>query len=311
MEIGFHLPTAQPGATAEGIVEVARAIERLGFDAGWMFDHLLTPTALSSAYPYSRDGSYAFTANDPFFDPLAVFGYVLGAVPRIKLGSGVLVGAYRHPIVLGKALASIERFAPGRLVVGIGSGWMREEFDAVGVPFEGRGARLEEYVAALRAVWSGEPRAFEGERYRWAEAGFLPAPTRPIPILVGGHSDAALARAARVGDGWAIVTGKGHGSGLSAIEARLGVLRGELARAGREGAPFELLSQQALVFADAPNPKLPLMGPCDAIAASLERLRELGVTMIDLVVFGPPSMLIETAARFAEEVLPLVGRARP
>jgi probable F420-dependent oxidoreductase len=307
MEIGLHLPSAQAGADAAAILEVARAAERLGFDAVWMFDHLMTPVDLASKYPYSRDGSYLITARDPFFDPLGLFGVLAGATSRIRIGTGVLVAAYRHPIVVAKALATIERFAPGRIVLGIGNGWMREEFEAVGVPFERRGERFDEYLRALKLIWSGEPVEMSGEFYAWQKAGFLPAPTRPIPLIVGGHSDAALRRAARLGDGWAIVTGKGQGSGIDAIADRIGVLRGLLAAEGREGAPFELLCQNVLAFSDAPIPGMPFSGPPEAIAESIRRLSALGVTMIDLFAFGETSAIVESAHRFAEQVRPAIG----
>lgn len=307
MEIGIHLPSAQPGASAEGVLAVARAAERLGFDGVWAFDHLMTPTALASKYPYSKDGRYLLSPADPIFDPLALFGVLAGATSRIKLGTGVLVAAYRHPIVLAKVLASIERFAPGRLVLGVGAGWMKEEFEAVSVSPERPGARLEEHVRALRTIWSGAPSAFHGEHYRWEEAGFPPYPTKPIPIIVGGHSDLALERAARIGDGWAVVTGPGQGAGLDAIGARIDVLRGFLAKAGREGAPFELLCQNMLGFTSAPNPKAPFVGPPAVIAENLHALAARGVTMVDLTIFGPPELVIENATRFAEEVRPLLG----
>ncbi|MFN2388669.1 MAG: TIGR03619 family F420-dependent LLM class oxidoreductase [Actinomycetota bacterium] len=305
MEIGLHLPSAQSGADAVGIVEVARAAERNAFESVWFFDHLFTPVRLGSAYPYSRDGSYALGPGDPFFDPLALYGVLAAATTRIKLATGVLIGAYRHPIVLGKVLASVERFAPGRLILGLGAGWMREEFDALGVDPARRSARADEYVRALRAVWSGRS-AFEGDFYRWPEAGFEPAPSAPIPIIVGGHGDAALRRAARVGDGWAIALNKEQGSTLDDLERRLDFLRARLADEGRDPASFHLAYQSLLWFSDSPHPKLPLTGPPDAIAASLARLGELGVTMVDLVVFGPALLIVETAERFAQEVRPLL-----
>jgi probable F420-dependent oxidoreductase len=302
VELGLHLPSAGAGASAQAIVDVALAAERLEYDAVWMFDHLFTPTGLESLYPYSRDGSYAMSAEDPFFDPLALFGFLAGATDRLKIGTGVLIGAYRHPIVLAKTLASIEQFAPGRIVLGIGSGWMREEFEAVGISRDRRGERLAEYVKALRTIWEPQPTSFDGEFYSWQEGGFLPAPTAPIPLIVGGHSDAALRRAAQIGDGWAIATGRGQGSGLDAARRRLEVLNGFLEESGRDREGFELLYQGALWFSDAPNPKMPLTGPPDAIQESLERLKEMGVTMVDLIVFGPSGLVVEVATRFAEEV---------
>ncbi len=283
-------------------MEVALAAEALGFDAVWAFDHLMTPVALSSQYPYAR--SYPIAPTDPIFDPLALFGVLAGKTSRIKLGTGVLISAYRHPIVLAKILASIERFAPGRLVLGLGAGWMREEFDALGVPFERPGARLEEIVGALRAIWREAPSGFDGALYRWPEAGFAPAPSRPIPILIGGHSDVALERAARVGDGWAIALGRGQGAGVDAIVSRLATLRELRARRGDAGRPFELLCQNTLAFADAANPKLPFVGPAEVIADNLRRLRDAGVTMVDLAVHGPPSSIVEVARRFVDEVRP-------
>lgn len=306
MQIGLHLPSAQPGATAAGVLAVARAAEQFGFDAVWMFDHLLTPVDLESRYPYSRDGSYLLRAADPFFDPLGLIGVLAGATTRIRIGTGVMVAAYRHPVVLAKALATVDQFAPGRIVLGLGNGWMREEFDAVGVPFERRGARFDEYIRALRAIWSGQPASFDGEFYRWVRAGFLPAPTKPIPIIVGGHSDAALRRAARLGDGWAIVTGKGQGSGVDAIAARLAVLRDLLAAEGRAGQRFELVCQNPFWLAPEPDPRLPFTGPPAAIAEALSRLRELGVTMVDLLALGSTEQVIESAQRFAEDVRPLL-----
>jgi probable F420-dependent oxidoreductase len=306
MEYGLHLPSAQPGASAEGILSVARTAERAGFDAVWMFDHLFTPTGLDSLYPYTKDGSYALTPNDPFFDPLGLFGVLAGATEKLKIGTGVLIGAYRHPIVLAKALATIENFAPGRLLLGIGSGWMKEEFEGVGITIERRGARLSEYLQALRAVWSGSPTSFDGEFYAWEEAGFLPAPTKPIPLIVGGHSDAALERAARLADGWAVVTGRGQGSGLDAADKRLQVLDGYLEKNGRSRSEFQLLYQNPLWFSDHPNPRMPFTGPPEVVAASIKKLDEMDVSMLDLMVFGPPEVISENATRFAEEVLPLL-----
>jgi probable F420-dependent oxidoreductase len=306
VDIGLHIPNAQAGANAEDILAVARTAERLGFDGVWMFDHLFTPTDLDSKYPYSREGEYALSADDPFYDPLGLFGVLAGATEKLTLGTGVLVAAYRNPIVLAKTIATVERFAPGRIRLGIGTGWMREEFEALGVPFERRGARLDEYIEALRTMWSGRPSSFEGEFYSWEESGFLPAPTAPIPLIVGGHSDRALERAAKHGDGWAAATTREQGYGIEGLKSRLEVLDRYLEKAGKEGSGFQLLYQQVLWFSDSPHPKLPLTGPPEVIAENLVALREQGVTMVDAIVFGPASVIDEVASRFAEEVRPLL-----
>lgn len=306
MRFGLHLPSAQPGANAADILAVAQSAERLELDSVWMFDHLFTPVGLESKYPYSRDGSYAMSPTDPFFDPAGVYGVLAGATSKVRIGTGVTIAAYRHPIVLGKALATIEQFAPGRIVLGLGRGWMREEFDALSVAFERRGARLEEYIRALRAIWSGEPSSFSGEFYSWEEAGFLPAPTTHLPILLGGHGDEALRRTAELADGWVVTTGKGQGAGVQAVEARLDVLRAEMDERQRDFSELEIVYPNLLWFSDQPNPKMPLTGPAEEIAASIKKLEEIGVTTAHMVVFGPGPLVSETAERFSEEVLPLL-----
>lgn len=306
MEIGLHLPSAQPGASADGILQVARAAEQHGFDAVWMFDHLFSPVDIESKYPYSREGEYPMSANDPFFDPLGLFGVLAAKTERIKLGTAVLIPAYRNPVVLGKMLATIENFAPGRIILGVGAGWMKEEFAATGVDYDKRGARLVEYIKTLRAIWSGEPSSFDGRFYSWVEAGFLPVPTQPIPIIIGGHGDKALERAAKHADGWAVVVGKGQGRGIEGAAARIDLLRAHLEREGRDPSGFHLQYTHPLWFSDHPNEKLPLTGPPEHIAGSIKQLEDLGVDMIDLAVFGPAELVAETAQRFAEEVRPLL-----
>lgn len=306
LKFGLHLPSAQPGASVEGLRAVLAAAEESGFDSAWMFDHLFTPEGLRSSYPYSRDGSYALSPDDPFFDPLGLLGVLAGSSDRIRLGTAVLIAAYRHPIVLAKILATIENFAPRRLILGLGAGWMKEEFAALDIPFKKRGARLDEYVAALRHIWSGDRAEFEGTFYSWPSGGFEPLPSEPIPLIIGGHSDRAVRRAARLGDGWAIATGRGQGRGLEAMQRRLEVLDAFLQEAGRDRTGFELLHQDLLWFSDEPNPKLPFTGRPEDMAANLKRYAEAGVTTVDLVVFGPPALVVESAQRFAEEVRPLL-----
>lgn len=306
MRFGLHLPSAQPGANATDILEVARTAERLDFDSVWMFDHLFTPAELDSKYPYSRDGSYAMSSTDPFYDPIGLYGVLAGATDKVRIGTGVTIAAYRHPIVLGKILATIENFAPGRIVLGLGRGWMREEFDALDVPFERRGARLEEYIRVLRSIWSGETTQFEGKFYSWPDAGFLPAPSTRLPILIGGHGDEALRRTAELADGWVVTTQKQQGHGIDAVAARLDVLREYTDKAGRDFSELEIVYPNLLWFSDKTNPKMPLTGPPDEIAASIKRLGDIGVSTAHMIVFGPGPVVCETAERFNEEVLPLL-----
>jgi probable F420-dependent oxidoreductase len=258
---------------------------------------------VNSPYPYAPDGVFPETPDTPFYDPLALFGVLSSKTSRIRIGSEVFVAPYRHPIVLAKTLATLERFAPGRLICGVGAGWMEEEFEAVGATFARRGPRLAEYVRALRAVWSGAPVAFEGEFYRWAEAGFLPAPTTPIPILLGGHADAAVRRACRIGDGFIAIAGPGETGSVGEFRARLERVQGFLDEAGRDPAKYEIvLSEILLEFEPEPDPGRLLVGPPDLLRERIGMLAELGVTEVMLLVHGGPSRIEEVVGRFLAEV---------
>lgn len=305
MRFGLQLGHVGPRASPDEILASVREAERLGFDSVWLYDHVLTPASLDSTYPYGD--RYPFTAADPFFDPLGLVGVIAGASARLAIGTEVFVAPYRHPIVLGKALATIEQFAPGRIICGLGAGWMREEFDALGIPYERRGARLAEYIAALRTIWSGEAAAFDGEFYCWVEAGFLPAPTRPIPILVGGHSEIALRRAARVADGWAALPGPGAGASRATYTDMLTRFRSYLDEAGRDPARYEiLLSEPVLRLGGEPDPDVMLSGPPEAIADGLRAMADLGATMVALELHTTGSAQREEMALIAEEIAPLV-----
>ena len=285
--------------SAEAVLRQARHAEACGLDSVWLFDHLLTPVTLTSRYPY--DVTYPLRADEPILDPLGILGVLAGATARIQLGTEVFVAPYRHPIVLGKALATIERFAPGRLLCGLGSGWMQEEFEALGVPFAARGARMDEYVAALRTVWSGVPAGFDGDVYRWQPAGFNPAPTAPLPIILGGHAPRARARAIRLGDGWATILTALPDPSLAGSLAWLEAFRQEREEAGRDAAGFDVLvCEQPVRFAAEPDPGEPLSGPPEAIAEAISRLRDAGVTKVAVLADT------DTVARLAAEVRPLL-----
>jgi probable F420-dependent oxidoreductase len=307
VDFGLVLVHSGAGVDGERILAAAVAAEQAGLDSVWVYDHLLTPVRVASTYPYSPDGVYPESPDEPFYDPLALIGVLTSRTQRVRVGAEVFVAPYRHPIVLAKALATFERFAPARIVCGVGAGWLQEEFDAVGVPFARRGARLAEYVRALRAVWSGEPNGFEGEFYRWPEAGFLPAPSAPIPIVLGGHADVALRRAARIADGFAAIAGPGETGSPAEFDARLARIRGHVQEAGRDPAAFPIvLCEVPLAFASEPDPERLLVGPPEALAERIAAMDAAGATEILLSVGADPTAIAETLARFAEDVRPLL-----
>ncbi len=192
MKFGIHLPQAGPAASASAIQAVARHAEELGFSDVWVSDHLALPK--DAAYPPS---AY-------ILEPLVALTWAAAATTRVGLGTTVLVLPLRPPVLLAKMLGSLDLMSGGRLVVGAAGGWLAEEFEALGVPFEERGARTDETLEVLRRCWTDDPIDFEGPAtgMRMKDMRMKPQPGRPIPIWVGGHSEPALRRAVATGDGW-------------------------------------------------------------------------------------------------------------
>jgi probable F420-dependent oxidoreductase len=299
MEFGIHLPHAGRHATAEGIMRTARAVEAAGYDSLWLYDHLITPTHNDSTYPFTMNGAYPLAPDDPYFDSVAIMGALAGATTRINFGVRVLVPALRHPVVLAKELATIDALAGGRMTLCVGGGWMKEEFDAVDVDMTRRFARMDEHVAVMRNAWQNGVAGFDGEFYSHVEAGFEPRPPRgSIPILVGGHSDGALARVAKYGDGWAAlvrteetITSGGRAAPVEAMAERLALLRKLTEDQGRSYDDLVIVAQGSM--------KDPL--------EVLQGYAEIGVHTIDLVVWGDADRVVREAESFAERVGTSIG----
>lgn len=204
MRIGLHALGIGIGARREVIDAVAVAAENAGFSTLWVGEHVVMVDRSASRYPYAPDGQIAVPADADWLDPMIALSFAAAATSRIRLATGVLLLPEHNPVTLAKSVASLDRLSHGRLTLGIGIGWSQEEFDALGVPFGRRGARTDEYLLAMRALWRQDPASFTGEFVNFADIRVNPKPVRDgrIPIVVGGNSDAALRRAARTGDGW-------------------------------------------------------------------------------------------------------------
>ena len=219
MKYGIHLPHAGEQATPGLIRRHAERAEDLGLEDVWVSEHIIVP----------RD---KFPRSPLFFDPVLSLTWAAAVTKRVKLGTTVLVLPMRHPLPLAKELATLHNFSEGRLILGAGSGWLMEEFAALGVPFEERGRRLDEGIAMMRAVWSQDPATFKSRYIPAVIEGMTmtPMPVSPIPLWFGGRAEPALKRTIRIGDGW-------HGSGLTADQAAPIVQR---LRAARPGADFTI-----------------------------------------------------------------------
>jgi probable F420-dependent oxidoreductase len=231
MEYGITLPGAGPLATSEALMAVATLAESLGFTSVWVTDHIAIPEHSTSAYPYRDDRKPPWPPNIPYLDAFTALTWV-GAVTRtVRLGTSVLVLPLRPPLIVAKAIATLDHLSGGRMLLGVGAGWLREEFDLLGQPFENRGRRMKEAIRILKACWGGDPVRFDGDEYRLLPFGMDPKPVQgpQLPVLGGGESVAALRRVAEVCDGW-------HPLNLSPeqIGERLDRLREFASRAGRK-----------------------------------------------------------------------------
>jgi probable F420-dependent oxidoreductase len=293
MKIGVNLHNYGPFATKPAIDAIAERAEALGYDSLWTADHILLPQ----------------TEPEPFgqlLETLTTLSYIAANTRRIALGTSILVLPQREPILVAKQAATIDELSGGRLTLGIGVGWIEREFDYLGADFVARGDRADEYIAALRELWTAEEPRFAGDAVRFDEAIFSPRPRRRngIPILVGGSSTRALRRAARFGDGW---------HALDASPKKIRDAAASLATLAPD-RPLEISLRIKTAVGRATRPAGTshdpdhgaLEGGPDAIAAAILSYRDAGVTHI---VIDPDTddleQYLDDLERFAAEVRPL------
>ncbi len=234
----YGLAYANTGAATqpEFAASFAGAAEEAGFESLWTVEHVIWPASYSSVYPYHPSGKMPGDQSTPIPDPLIWLTWVAAATSTIRLATGILLLPERQPLVLAKELATLDVLSGGRLDFGIGIGWLREEFEALGIPFAGRAARTDEYVEVLRALWSSDAVSFSGEHVEFRDVSSNPKPVSgTIPIFVGGHSPGAARRAGRLGDGfW---PGRGEADEVGELFA---IARQAAEDAGRDPATVEM-----------------------------------------------------------------------
>jgi len=239
MQIGLNLPVVHPDTTPGLLRDISRRAEDLGFAELWLGEHVVLFDDLVDAYPGSDDGDMAFPTTLPIPDPLVGHTFVAACTERVRLGTGVLLLPQRNPVYTAKHVATLDWCSGGRLDLGIGIGWSSQEFAALGVPFEARGARCDEYVEVMKTLWCDEVSSHEGPMYTLAACRQYPKPVQEPhpPLWFGGWSDAAMARVARLGSGW-------YGFDLlpDAIAERLGYLGRLLEESGRSMAEISVAS---------------------------------------------------------------------
>lgn len=202
MKVGVHVPQYRREAMEFSITECATRAEEAGFDTIWIIDHNVMPAAYDAPYPYTLDGKPPWDLDAPIYDSVVSMSLVAAATEEIEIGVAVMVPTLRNPVILAKQIASLDAYSGGRIILGVGAGWLKGEFEALGVPFAARGKRLEEWIEIMRSCWTGVTDATDGPFGLEAGIHCYPLPTREVPILFGGTNPRALARAGRVGHGY-------------------------------------------------------------------------------------------------------------
>jgi len=321
VEFGFSLPGRGPLATPEQVLRLATRADELRYDSIFVTDHVVLPvSAARSVYPYASSGQLPGGANQDYLDPLALLGWLAHATRRIRLGTSVLVLPYRNPLVTAKVLATIDRLSGGRLILGAGVGWLREEFEAVGAPpFDERGRVTDEYIDLMRTTWVTDPVTFEGRYYKVKDVHALPKPAQRggIPVWIGGHTDSAVRRAATLGDGWHPIALRPPGllfpEEYGKRVAQIAQWAKDAGRNPREitlsvRVPMEVRSSRA----KAPGGDRQLFqGTADEVLADIQAYARLGVTHF---VFDPVVQdlkpVLANMDRFADEVRQKAKRFR-
>ena len=304
MKFGVFLPISGRASGPDTLMEAARSAEAQGFDAVWSADRVVTPWQISTVYPYSENHEFIVPPDRPFLDSLTCLAFLAGCTEKITLGISVLVLPYRHPLYWSRVAASIERLSKGRLIMGIGVGWMEEEFAALGVPFKERGKVTDEQLEIISKLWSEEHVSFNGKFYRFQDVAFYPKPIQRIPIWVGGEGIAAQRRAARYGDAWFpyYVT-------IRPKELRAGYdnVRRIAAEFGRDPdeVKFTCCYQIEVTHDPLPQDEIHLRGTPEQLVEALQVYREIGVEHLALQFMVPrwPDR-VEQIERFAREVMP-------
>lgn len=283
MKFGLIFANTVRFAGRDGLIELATNAESAGFESVWTVEHVVFPDGYESAYPYDGSGKMAMAADTDLPDPLIWLTWIASVTERLRLGTGILILPQRNPVVLAKEVATLDWLSGGRVELGCGVGWLREEFDALGVPFERRGARTDEYVEVLRTLWTDDHAAHDGEFASFSGISVNPKPANgTVPIHIGGHTEAAARRAGRIGDGF--FPGKGD------LPTLIDIVRQTAADAGRDPEAIEITAGSAGVLGDDP-------------VGAVQELADLGVDRVVTPAFAFLGDTADQLAGYAERVI--------
>ncbi len=237
MKFGIMFVNSGPLVEPSLLTHLVQTAEAVGFESVWVVEHVVVPQNYKSVYPYSRSGRMPGGEDVPILDPFVALSWIAAKTSQIKLATGVLILPQRHPLYVAKEAASLDVLSQGRFILGVGSGWLKEEFDALGLDFHSRGRRTDEAIEAIRSVWRDKPASFSGRHFAFGPVFSSPQPKQAggIPIHIGGHSPAAARRAARLGDGFFPAR-----SELDVLKELFAIVRQECERVQRDYTELEL-----------------------------------------------------------------------
>jgi probable F420-dependent oxidoreductase len=289
MKFGLFFANAGPFAEPETFEALVRTAEEVGFESIWTVEHVAVPVGYRSQYPYSRDGRMPGPENSPIADPLLPLAYAAALTDKLRLATGIVILPQRHPVYVAKEVATLDVLSRGRAILGVGIGWLEEEFEVIGVPFRERVARSEESIRAIRSLWNEAPESFAGDFFRWNPVESNPKPVQKpgVPIVIGGHVEGAARRAARIGDGFFPARG-----GFEKLPGLLQAMRDECGKIGRDPSEIEVTTGDNKLDLDV-----------------VRRYEEIGVSRL---IMPPPAFdpegLRRSLTEFAER---MIATAKP
>lgn len=287
MKFGLAFATTGPALDGDGLARIAVTAERLGYDSLWSVEHVVIPVGYASTYPYAPDGP---PEKIEIPDPQIPLAYAAAVTSTIRLGTAAVVLPEHQPLRIAKSLATLDRLSGGRVILGVGSGWLREEFEALQIDFESRGRRLEAMIAALRDLWSDGPSEFSSEFFSWGPVESNPKPVQAggIPIHIAGHAPVVARRAARMADGFVPAL-----NSVEEFEAVIAVVRAECETIGRDVAELELTAGCNIRSYDVDT---------------VRRFADAGANRVHCVAFADTAQAVcDELERYAETVMQVVG----
>jgi probable F420-dependent oxidoreductase len=290
VHFGIGFANTGPYVRAAGAATLASAAEQAGFESLWTVEHVVVPHDYASAYPYSPTGKMPGREDSAIPDPLVWLTWVAATTTTLRVATGILILPQRNPVVLAKEVATLDALTGGRVILGVGVGWLEEEFEVIGATFAERGLRTDEYVEAMRALWSQDMASFDGATVGFRDVVMRPQPVDGrVPVVIGGHSAVAARRAGRLGDGFFPAKGD--------LPVLFDEVRQAAEAAGRDPGAVELTCTGASV-----------LGGGDQAVDEVGRLAEMGVARIVVPPLSyDPAAVADALAAFGDDVIARSG----